>query len=165
MKKLITLVSTKGKTPEEVARELVKNLYHYSATTKGLRQCKKCGEYKGNYGRQKVECICSSVTCPRCSMTPMHRPVSYYYDLARQKVWHVPYFRNICSECNNERNPQAELVQYYIEKREYFSILSDAELIELKRKSKRNTGWVARRAYYETALSEEIKHRGLQPPE
>lgn len=103
MKKLITLVSTKGKTPDEIARELVKNLYHYSATTKGLRQCKKCGEYRGSYGRQKVECLCSGVTCPKCNITAMHRPASNYYDLASQKVRHVPYFKNICTKCNNKR--------------------------------------------------------------
>lgn len=60
------------------------------------------------------------------------------------------------------RQANAELVKYYEEKLAYFAILSVAELIVLKRKSKRNPGWVARRAYYETALTEEMQRRGLQ---
>ncbi len=37
-----------------------------------------------------------------------------------------------------------------------FVSVSDEELVELKRKSRRNPGWVASRAYYETALTEEL---------
>lgn len=102
MKKLITLVSTKGKTSEEIARELVNNLHHYNAVSKGLRLCKKCGEYRGRYGGQKVECICGGVTCPRCKTNTIHRPASNYYDLATEKVWHVPYFKSICADCNTK---------------------------------------------------------------
>lgn len=153
------MVSIKGKTPEEIARDLVNNLYHYSAVAKGLRQCKKCGEYKGIYGRQKVECICNGIVCAICKTNVLHRPVSNYYDLASQKVWHAPYFKSICTECNVERQANVELEKYYEEKRAYFAILSDAELIELKRKSRCNPGWVASRAYYETALAEELQHR------
>jgi hypothetical protein len=165
MKKLITLVSTSGKTSEEIMRELLNDLPHHQARKKGLRQCKVCGEYRGWAGRLKVECLCSGVTCPKCKTNAVHRPTTNYYDIETQKVWHVPYFKSICTECNDERKANTEIEKYYEEKRAYFAILSDAELIELERKSKRNSGWVATRAYYETALSEELKRRGLQLPE
>lgn len=49
----------------------------------------------------------------------------------------------------------------YLEFKERFSNMSDSELIQAKRQSMSNPGWVSTRAAYELALKNELERRGL----
>ena len=69
---------------------------------------------------------------------------------------------NLSFKAEQVANEEQSRYQYY---QSYFAILSDAELVELKRKSRRNPGWVAARAVYEICLSKELQRRYLELPE
>lgn len=87
---------------------------------KGLRKCKKCGEYKGSIREKdlpkghswfksrdperqiKILCICDGVNCKICGKKKIHRPCSSYYDKKNNCLWYVPGFivwALICNEC------------------------------------------------------------------
>lgn len=79
---------------------------------RGLRRCKKCGEYKGRVrekdlpepdleigfetqngeGYFAVLCLCDGILCPRCHKNKIHKPISNSYDPETNQVWHWPYF-------------------------------------------------------------------------
>ncbi len=63
-KKLITLVSTHGKTPEEVSKEVWVNFVKYRATQLGLAKCEACEEYKGAVIEE--DGICNGIKCSKC---------------------------------------------------------------------------------------------------
>jgi hypothetical protein len=63
---------------------------------KGLKQCPKCGQWRGRCQNRfkhvvEVSCICTGVLCKDCGER-YHRPISNYYDEYDKGIWHVPYF-------------------------------------------------------------------------
>ena len=103
-KQLICMISTEGKTPEQISNELAQSLTKFQATKLGLKRCKKCGEYCGaaidNGSAVLVECLCAGIDCTNCRTTKIHRPISNYFNESNNKITHVPYFYHICSGCN-----------------------------------------------------------------
>jgi hypothetical protein len=116
MKHLISLHKN-TQTEEEVYRESVAARKKYDNIYKqelaklvkaksekvGLTKCVTCGEYKGlaedEDGEIEVMCICKGIYCTKCGINIIHRPISNFFSTDDAKIWHVPYFHHMCSEC------------------------------------------------------------------
>lgn len=61
-KKLTSLTSGEGKSPEQIAHEAWLAHIHYLATAQGLDKCKVCGGYKGLV-QEGSEHLLVSCTC------------------------------------------------------------------------------------------------------
>ncbi len=102
-KKLISLVPSSGKDPNELAKQTWDNYVHYQATKLGLKICRVCGEYKGT-AKDKGEtltvlCICDGIKCTHCKKVTIRRPISNHFSAEDAKIWHTPYFAHICRAC------------------------------------------------------------------
>lgn len=126
-------------------------------------------------GNREKALIRDSYKCINCGMTRDESKIKSGKDLLVRHIDNdkknnrLENLATYCQSCFTKdvtryylQNTVKSRYEYY---QSYFAILSDAELIDLKRKSKRNPGWVASRSYYETALTEELQCRGLQLPE
>lgn len=124
-RKLISLVSTHGKTTEQIVKEVWDSFVNYQATELGLTKCDKCGEYKGlaieKDGEVGVMCICNGIDCTKCGINRVHRPISNYFSNKDAKIWHVPYFLTMCDDCvklhnaSDNSNYRNNLIQGIIE--------------------------------------------------
>ena len=105
-RKLISLVSTHGKSTEQVVKEVWDAFVHYRATELGLTKCDVCGGYMGiatDDGKEiKIRCNCSDILCTSCGLTKIPRPLSNLFSKDDAKIWHVPYFQHICSNCRKK---------------------------------------------------------------
>lgn len=106
-KKLITLVSTHGKTPDNVTKEVWNNYAKFRAAELGLIKCDACGEYKGaaidDEGITAVICICNGILCTICKKAIIRRPISNHFETTDAKIWHTPYFSHACRKCRNNQ--------------------------------------------------------------
>ena len=102
-RKLISLISTHGKTKEQVVKEVWDAFVHYRATELGLTKCSQCGEYRGIATEDgeniKVSCACRWTDCTDCKSVKIRRPISNSFSKQDGKIWHTPYFHHICSKC------------------------------------------------------------------
>lgn len=102
-KRLIFLIPSEGKTPEQLTKQTWDALVHYRATQRGLTKCEVCGEYKGQaiFGSKKIgiKCICEGILCTSCGATKIRRPISNIYDEATDTFWHAPFFLRTCPAC------------------------------------------------------------------
>ena len=102
-KRLMFLVSTSGKSSEQVATDAWVAFIKYQAKALGLNRCKVCGEYRGketDAGRVRdVRCICTGILCTVCKQVQIRRPISNHFDYKDGKIWHTPYFLHNCSSC------------------------------------------------------------------
>ena len=103
-KKLMFLISTSGKSSEQIATDAWAAFIKYQATALGLSRCKVCGEYRGkaiDEGKvRKVSCICAGILCTQCQRVQIRRPISNHFNEKDGKIWHTPYFLHICSGCS-----------------------------------------------------------------
>lgn len=87
---------------------------------KGLIKCPICGEYKGKTKAKNLNwdypsgidlnkiistsCLCDGITCPKCHITKIHKPVSNQYDQETNTIWHSPWFaaQAGCDNCRKK---------------------------------------------------------------
>ncbi len=103
-KKLIGLISTDGKTSEQICKEAWQAFINFRAAKLGLKRCEKCSEYRGTAiddGEEiGVKCICDGITCTKCSITKIRHPISNYFNETDGEIWHTPHFLHTCAKCN-----------------------------------------------------------------
>ncbi len=85
-----------------------------------LIHCNECGEYKGVIHSREIEpekhrrfsdknnpiiitCLCEGLSCEHCRKLS-HKPISNYYDEAKDRTIHVPYFAGMaCRQCGKNQ--------------------------------------------------------------
>jgi hypothetical protein len=79
----------------------------------GLYRCPDCSQVRGlawapaaggGLTHWRSVCICDGMTCRRCAINRIRRPISDYYNPRDGMFWHVPYFVGMapCRECRAE---------------------------------------------------------------
>lgn len=122
MKKLMFLISTEGKSRDQIAEEAWDAYQKFSQPEnkipEGFIKCEVCGEYNGatkmknlNWGDSptkssseeyiSVSCLCYGIPCHKCKKNKINLPISNSYYPEDNTVWHHPSFTGMraCSEC------------------------------------------------------------------
>jgi hypothetical protein len=108
-KKLVFMIPTSGRDLDDVAREAWAACTRLRAAEMRLVRCQACGEYRGSTipegeGPIAVSCLCDGIICTRCKTQRIHRPISNYFSEVDGQIWHVPYFKTLCSDCITRHN-------------------------------------------------------------